>query len=392
MGAVWYRARSELRRRWPSTLVLAVLAGVTAGIVLASVAGARRTSTAMDRFVEFNRPSHLFLFDEAGELDEEAVTTLPEVVSTARAAYVLMAPPGPDGERSAAQAGTINPFLIIPLSGVSNRPRVVEGRLPDPDEPLETIVDEELAEERRVGPGDTLRMYGYAEEQLEESPGVEPPRGPAMDFEVTGVFRAPDDVVPRASPDDVVYAGTQDMLLGPAWQDRFGDEVASYGPEGTLELGLRSGLAAVDEVEEQVRRIAGGDAVQIDANSESSMAREASDRSVRFGVISILAFAAVAAVTGVALLGQAMARTFAVEADDAPVLRALGIGSRSLALVAALRAAAVAVPAGLVAVAVAVGLSPLFPISLARKAEIDPGVDVDVPVLVIGAIAAVVLL
>jgi hypothetical protein len=393
MAAVWYRARSELRRRWQSTLVLAVLAGVTGGIVLASVAGARRTGSAMDRFVEFHRTSHLFLFAEPGTLDEEAVTALPQVLATSRASYVLMAPARPDGQPAAELAGTVNPFLVIPLTGKSNVPLMVEGRPADPAEPLEIIVDEELAESRRLEPGDTLRMHGFAPEQLEEDANGEmPPRGPAMDLEVTGVFRSPNDVVPRPSPDDVVYTGTQDFILGPAWYERFGDEVAMFGPEGALELRLRGGLGAVDDVEEQVRRVAGGEAVQVDANSESSMAREASDRSVRFGVVSILAFAAVAGLTGLALLGQALARTLALEAEDEPVLRTLGIGSWSLRLVAALRAAAIALPAAVVAVAVAVALSPLFPISLARRAEIDPGVDFDVPVLVAGGAAMVVLL
>jgi hypothetical protein len=393
VAAVWYRARAEMRRRWASTLVLALLAGVAGGIVLASVAGARRTSTAMDRFVEFNKPSHLFLFDESGQLDEEAVTALPQVEATSRASYVLMAPAGPDGERTGELAGTVNPFLILPLTGESNVPLMVEGKLPDPDEPLEIIVDEELAESRRLDPGDTLRMHGFAPEQLQDDANGEfPPRGPAMDLEVTGVFRAPNDVVPRPSPDDVVYAATQELILGPAWYERFGDEVAMFGPEGSLELRLRDGLAAADEVEQQVRGLTDGEALQVDANSESSMAREASDRSVRFGAISILAFAAVAGATGLALLGQALTRTLAQEAEDEPVLRALGIGSWSLTAVAGLRALAIAVPAALVAVAVAVALSPLFPISLARRAEIDPGVDVDLPVLALGAVTLAVVL
>jgi hypothetical protein len=391
MGAIWYRARAELRRRWASTLVLALLAGVAGGIVVASVAGARRTASAMDRFVEFNRPGHLFLYDEAGTLDEEAVTALPQVEATSRAAYVLLTPAGPNGERTAELAGAINPFLILPLTGESNVPLIVEGELPDPDEPLEIIVDEELAEDRRLELGDTLRMHGFSPEQM-ESTLEEPPQGPAMELEVTGIFRTPNDVVPRPSPDDVVYASTQDLVLGPAWYERFRGKVAMFGPEDSLELRLRDGLTAMDEVEAQVREIAGDGALQVDTDSESSMAREAGDRSVRFGVVSILAFAALAAVAGVALVGQALARALALEAEDGPVLRSLGIGSGALTAVAVLRVAAVALPAAVVAVGVAVALSPLFPISLARRAEIDPGVDVDAPVLVAGAGAIVLLL
>jgi hypothetical protein len=45
-----YRARGELRRRWRATLLLIVLVGVAGGAVLTLVAGARRSSSAYDRF------------------------------------------------------------------------------------------------------------------------------------------------------------------------------------------------------------------------------------------------------------------------------------------------------------------------------------------------------
>jgi hypothetical protein len=393
VGAVWYRARAELRRRWPSTLVLALVAGIAGGIVLASVAGARRTSTAMDRFVEFNKPGHVFLQDEGEPIDEQAVTSLPQVVSVSRAAYVLMAPAGPDGGRRAEEAGAVNPFLVIPVSGeLSNIPLMVKGRLPDPDDPLETIVDEELAEARDLAPGDTLTMYAFAPEQLEQTSGLAPPTGPRMDLRVAGIYRTPNDVVPRPSPDDVVYTATQDLLLGPAWYERFREQVAMFGPEGTLELRLRGGPAASDDVVAQIRALPGGDSINVDTESESSAAREASDRSVRFGVTGILAFAALAALSGAALVGQALTRTLAAEAGDAPVLRALGLGPASLIGVAAVRALAVALPGAVVAGATAVALSPLFPIGLARRAEIDPGVDVDLRVLLYGVLALIVFL
>jgi hypothetical protein len=392
MGAVWYRARAELRRRWRSTLVLALLAGLTGGVVLASVAGARRTSTAMDRFVEFNRPGTLFLGSSSGGLDVEAIRALPEVVSTSRGSYVLMAPAGPDGERTGDEAGAINPFLVIPDSGEeSNRPLIVDGSRPDPDDPLATMVDEETAEVRGLEPGDTLRMYGYDPEQLFEAniSRGDPPEGPAMDFVVSGVFRTPNDVVPRPSPPDVIYTSSKDMILGRAWYERFGGQVSMFtSQDGSLDMELRLREGADPEaVEARIKALAGSEALLVDASSESSMAREASDRTIRFSVLAILAFAALVAATGVALVGQALARSLALEAEDGPVLRALGLGPWSLTAVTALRSAAVGLPAAVLAIGVAVALSPVFPVGLARQAEIDPGIHVDAPTLAIGALA-----
>ena len=50
MGAIRMLASSDLRRRWGSALLLAVLVGLVGAVVLASVAGARRTSSSLDRF------------------------------------------------------------------------------------------------------------------------------------------------------------------------------------------------------------------------------------------------------------------------------------------------------------------------------------------------------
>jgi hypothetical protein len=391
VGAVWYRARGELRRRWRSTLGLALLAGLVGGVVIASAAGARRTSSAMDRFVAFNRAGDLFV-EHPPELDVDRLADLPQVVSTSQAAYVLLAPVGPDGRAEQERVGTINPFLLIPVSGEpSNVPLMIDGRVPDPDAPLETMVDEELAEARHLEPGDTLRMVGFAEDQLDEISGVEAPRGPAMDFTVTGIYRRPDDVVPRPSPKDVVYLGTQDMLLGPAWYERYAGQVAMFGPEGALEVRLRHGASDVDAFERELRRLPGGEAALLDTDSDAAASRKASNRSVRFGVAAIGAFGALVALTGLVLIGQALARSLALEADDAPALRALGMGPGALTAVAGVRVLSVAIPAAVLAVAVAVGLSPLFPISLARRAEVDPGVDVDLPVLLLGALAVVVV-
>src|SRR5436309_15996652 len=48
--AVRMWARSELGRRWKALVALGIIAGIAAGLALAAVAGARRTSTAYARW------------------------------------------------------------------------------------------------------------------------------------------------------------------------------------------------------------------------------------------------------------------------------------------------------------------------------------------------------
>ena len=55
MGAVWLRAKAQLRGRLLASLLLALLVGLAGGVVLAAVAGARRSDAALPRFLAASR-------------------------------------------------------------------------------------------------------------------------------------------------------------------------------------------------------------------------------------------------------------------------------------------------------------------------------------------------
>jgi hypothetical protein len=55
MAAVWLLLRAELRARWKAWLAIALLVGVTGGVVLTAAAGARRGASAFDRFATATR-------------------------------------------------------------------------------------------------------------------------------------------------------------------------------------------------------------------------------------------------------------------------------------------------------------------------------------------------
>src|SRR5438309_11884625 len=61
VAAVWMAARAQLRRRWGATAALALLVGLTGGVVIAAIAGASRTDSAMKRFVAFSRPEDAYV-------------------------------------------------------------------------------------------------------------------------------------------------------------------------------------------------------------------------------------------------------------------------------------------------------------------------------------------
>src|SRR6266513_1535672 len=82
-AAVRMWARSELGRRWKALIALGVIAGIAAGLALAAMAGARRTSTAYSRWrTATAAPDALVFGTQVGQFDTDytPVLELPEVV------------------------------------------------------------------------------------------------------------------------------------------------------------------------------------------------------------------------------------------------------------------------------------------------------------------------
>ena len=102
MGAVWLRVRAQLRGRVRTTILLVVFAGLAGGIVLAAVAGARRTDAALPRFLAYHQvidasvdflQGHEASVDLAGQ--RAKLAALPEVRQAMRATAIIVA--GDDG-------------------------------------------------------------------------------------------------------------------------------------------------------------------------------------------------------------------------------------------------------------------------------------------------------
>jgi hypothetical protein len=97
VSAVWLWAVAVLRGRARMTLLLAVLVGLTGGVVLAAVAGTRRTDAALPRFVARDHTIDALVYPQedfesrdplAWQLQELAA--LPEVAGATRVRSVLL--------------------------------------------------------------------------------------------------------------------------------------------------------------------------------------------------------------------------------------------------------------------------------------------------------------
>ena len=61
MRAIVFVAWRELRRRWLATVAAALLVGLVGALVLATVAGARRSDSALQRFNAYSRSADVEL-------------------------------------------------------------------------------------------------------------------------------------------------------------------------------------------------------------------------------------------------------------------------------------------------------------------------------------------
>jgi ABC-type lipoprotein release transport system permease subunit len=397
VSAIWLRARAQLRGRARATVLLAVLVGLAGGVVLAAVAGARRTDAALPRFLArdpFQVDAVVFA-PGGGQQQREARTLagLPVVAQAIRITDVVVSsvdPASPTGRRR--DSG----FLPMDPSGgqIYGHPIMIAGRLPDERRPDEAVIDEELAARRRLGVGSSWRVGAYTTAQLDQAGGESstPPAGPAVDLRIVGIVRHPADLLPTVTDEDSLLLNHGELYLTPAFWRHHGPDLAGHGViTGVV---LRRGATDLPRLAADVRRVLGPQVWVGPIGPEFGASASTPggtmgglDRAIQLEAGALLAFAALAAMAAVLLVGQTLGRQLALESIEYPTLRAVGMTRGQLVGVALVRATVIGVSGAAIAVAVAIALSPLTPIGLARGAELHPGVVVDRAVLWPGALA-----
>jgi ABC-type lipoprotein release transport system permease subunit len=405
VSAVWLRATAQLRGRVRATVLLAVLVGLAGGVVLAAVAGARRTDAALPRFLDRDRVADAIVdFPDGGQQPgpdpsgskERALAALPEVAAATRVTEAILASPGPAGP-----TGRRRNLAILPMDAGGGwfygRPIIVAGRLPDEREADEAAVDEELAARRHLRIGSVWQVGAYTGAQLEQA-GLETPTapaGPRMGLRIVGIVRHPVDLRPADISQDNLHVNHGDLYLTPAYWHRYGADLARYGI--LIMVALRQGPADLPRLATDVRRLLGPEAVAspIDPGGLGGLGGEGTlaglRRATRLESGALLAFALLATVAAVLLVGQTLGRQTFLQSAEYPTLRALGMTGGQLVGVALLQAALIGAGGATVAVATAIALSPLTPIGLARRADLNPGIVADPAVLAVGVFAVVAL-
>ena len=147
---------------------------------------------------------------------------------------------------------------------------------------------------------------------------------------------------------------------------------------------LRHGAADLPAFESQLRPLDSVEPDDLDIDAATVQ------RAIRPQAVGWWVLAGLAALAGLAVIGQAAARQFVTEQDDRQALSAVGWRPRQFVAAGLARATIIGAVGAAGAVALATALSPLTPVGEARLAASSAGtVAIDPPVTVIGALAIV---
>ena len=338
MAAVWLVIRTLLRARWRSWLVLAVLAGLAGGMVIAVAAGARRTDAAYPSLIAWSAAPDALVApgrERVPQVSEAAAVT----------AYGVLSPAVLDVYAPADSR----------IPGSLWHRKLLAGRPADPRRADEAEVEFTAAQALHLAPGSRLCV-----ELIGASGGAVP-----FCFRVVAVDATPGDFPPQYG------TGSDTVWATPAFTRTVGGRLAA---SQIAVVRLRHGAADLPAVEHQAAGPAGGSTLTAypygpqEANTERSIHQQA---------IVLWLLAGVLAVVGLLVFGQLLARLTALESADFGVQRTLGMTSGQLTAVGLARAAMIGTVGAVLAAGIAAAASPLFPVGLAAEAEPHPGFRAD---------------
>jgi ABC-type lipoprotein release transport system permease subunit len=366
------RVSNQLRAHGRGWLVWAVIVGVTAGIPLAALAGAHRTQTAYDRFLDATEAYDVLVANGGTsptnlnrQFDFEAVAALPEVESAAVLGYY--APYGVRADGLPIDGNDLLPVALLDerFGRDFNTLPMVRGRMPETA--TEIALSPLAADILEVGVGDTLMMDLVAYPQA-ATDTVEDHRQPTGRFAVVGIVAVQGGFPPVTGGSPV-----------PAFLDgSFAEANPGYAELLFVRLVPEAEPTAfVDRLQEL------GAPDQVVSTTQAEQAAPV-QRGLDVQATALRVFALLAAVLSLLLAFQALGRRMTADAADDPVWQALGVTPvelrRSRMAIGALTAPVAAVAAALTAVA----LSPLFPVGVGRDLELDTGVRADGRYLIVG--------
>jgi len=392
-----YRFRACFGRRWSGYLVLLLLIGVVGGVAMAAVAGARRTQSSFPAYLASTNPGDVQAFTEFDPITRTGYS--PKVDrAIARVRYVRHAVGvvGFDGTlqvlrptRLGGAPGEAPPAVEGSTDGeyfTQDRVSVVQGRMADPSRSNEVVMSAGAAAEMGLRIGSALRLAFFTTAQVNSAFAGGPAGKPYLvtTLKLVGIVEDSAQVV----QDDDAALGNQLAVITPALTRRL-ESCCAYYSYVSLKLdgGARHEAAVLAAISKITPPLGQAGGAQTDAPLVAKAERTIRPEAIAFGV-----FGLITALAALVIGGQVVSRLVRRNAEDGAILRALGAGPVMTVCDGLIGVLGAVVTGSLLAVAVAVGLSPLAPIGPVRTVYPDPGVAPDWTVLGLGFVLLVVAL
>jgi hypothetical protein len=372
VGAVKLMFGAELRRRWRSWLVLVILIAVVGGLVLAAVAAGRRTATAFPRFVA----AHGYDVYIYNQKPVPGLSRLPEVSSVTT---IYNPASGQPSCACITHAISQSNFYINELSPDALRRvvKLVAGQMPVESSPYDVLASFTLQQDYGVHIGSVIHapLYALSQARALSSGANLTPSGPTVALHVVGIGAAEMEFPSGSTPE-------YDLFTTSAFARAVNHRVPHasvylvrlrHGTSNLLRFAAAVGPLHLVYVSNQ-------------ATDAAAVAASIHPQAVGWWVLAVLA-----ALVGLAVIGQALGRQSIVESEEYPSLVALGLPRRHLVALGTARNLMLALVGAVGAVIVAFAVSPLTPIGEARLAEPSTGLAFDPLVLLLGALATVVV-
>ena len=398
MRVAGYRYRASFAGRWTSYLAVVLLIGLVGGLALASLAGARRTDSSFSTYLASTNPATLGLFSRYDDPGLGLNTGYDARIANAIAHLPLV-------ERATTSVvfdGNINLNAIkgvhLHLTGGEEPPAIlgstdgeftsmdrvtlIAGRMTNPKNLDEAMINGQAAQEMGLHIGSIIEIpfYTDAQNNSSNSPG-KPFR--IVKVKMVGEFIAQQDVIES----DIAKLGSSVVILSQALTRELAPK-CSTGTETFLQL--KGGDASAARVLSEVYKI---DPIAQHFPSETTASfLPIAQQSISPEAVALGIFGGIAVLATLLIAGLMIGRLVRAGADELDTMRALG-AHRTMLVGDELLGALVALTAGsLLAVIVAVGLSPLSPLGPVRPIYPDPGVSIDWTVLWWGLVALLAIL
>jgi FtsX-like permease family len=393
-----YRFRACFHERWSGYLVLVLLIALLGGVAMAAVAGARRTQSSFPAYLASTNPGDVLVFSEFDPISGTGYSprldrAIARVRYVKRAVDVIgfdgtLQPLGP--ARGSGVPGEAPPSVEGSPNGeyfTQDRVTLVRGRMADPARSDEVMMSAGGAAELGLRPGSAERVAFFTTAQV-NSPSF---RGYPADrpylviaLKLVGIIENSDQVV----QDDDAALGNQLAVLTPALTRRL-ESCCAYYSYVSLQLdgGARHEAAVLGAVRKITPDLGQAGGSQTNAPLVAKAERTIRPESIAFGV-----FGLIAALAALVICGQVAGRLVRRNAEDGPVLRALGAGPAMTVCDGLIGVLGAVVAGSALAVAVAVTLSPLAPVGPVRPVYPDRGVAFDWTVLGLGFVLLVLVL